>query len=291
MKWQIPAKTFLLGEYAALSEGPALLVTTSPCFELSLSEEPELLGIHPESPAGLLWQQEDRAGKGLSFHDPYSGLGGLGASSAQFVGCYLAICALKNKAADWHEMLSAYYQYAFSGKGLRPSGYDVIAQAQQACVFINKKQQINKIYQWPFSDLSFTLIHTEKKLATHHHLQESRSAIDTSLLGALVEQARHSFEQSDSELLVHCINRYHQELSALNLVAAHSAALINEYTSYHEILACKGCGALGADVLLLISKRDDAYELQQKLKAQGKIILASELCLYLPHFDYFKNNP
>lgn len=290
MKWQIPAKTFLLGEYVALSDGPALLITTSPCFELSLSDKPELLGIHPESPAGLLWQQENSAGKGLSFHDPYRGLGGLGASSAQFVGCYLAMCALQNKTPNQNEMLNAYYKYAFSGKGLRPSGYDVIAQAQHACVFINKKRHIKEIYQWPFADLSFTLIHTEKKLATHHHLQESRFPINTSILSTLVEQARDAFKQSDSELLVHCINRYHQELSASNLVAAHSAALIDEYTNYPEVLVSKGCGALGADILLLISTRDDAYELQEKLKAQGKIIVGTELCLYLSHFDYFKNN-
>ena len=29
MKWQIPAKTFLLGEYAALAEASAILLTTT----------------------------------------------------------------------------------------------------------------------------------------------------------------------------------------------------------------------------------------------------------------------
>nr|WP_256594408.1 hypothetical protein [Legionella pneumophila] len=57
MKWQIPAKTFLLGEYAAIAGEPAILLTTSPCFTLTLTENAKLEGIHPESPAGLWWQK------------------------------------------------------------------------------------------------------------------------------------------------------------------------------------------------------------------------------------------
>ena len=39
MKWRIPAKTFLLGEYAAVAGESAIVLTTSPCFELSLANE------------------------------------------------------------------------------------------------------------------------------------------------------------------------------------------------------------------------------------------------------------
>ncbi|WP_206753639.1 hypothetical protein, partial [Escherichia coli] len=57
MKWQIPAKTFLLGEYADIAGEPANLLTTSPCFALTLTENAKLEGIHPKSPAGLWWQK------------------------------------------------------------------------------------------------------------------------------------------------------------------------------------------------------------------------------------------
>ena len=49
--WTIPAKTFLMGEYAALAGESALLLTTTPHFELSLTDNPGLHGIHPDSPA------------------------------------------------------------------------------------------------------------------------------------------------------------------------------------------------------------------------------------------------
>lgn len=57
MKWRIPTKTFLLGEYAALADLGAILLTTPPCFELTLTETPGLDGIHPDSPAGRWWQE------------------------------------------------------------------------------------------------------------------------------------------------------------------------------------------------------------------------------------------
>ena len=36
MKWSIPAKTFILGEYAAIAQRSAILVTTTPYFEVKL---------------------------------------------------------------------------------------------------------------------------------------------------------------------------------------------------------------------------------------------------------------
>ena len=34
--WKIPAKTFLVGEYAALTGACAIVLTTKPCFSFSL---------------------------------------------------------------------------------------------------------------------------------------------------------------------------------------------------------------------------------------------------------------
>ena len=222
MKWQIPAKTFLLGEYAALAEGSAIILTTSPYFELSLSTTNQgLSGIHPESPAGIWWQQQN-INKGLSFYDPYSSRGGLGASSAQFLGTYLACCQLNNKLPDLQEMLAAYYHCSWSGVGLKPSGYDAIAQSQKGCVYINKQSNTIKSYQWPFTDLSLLLIHSGVKLATHQHLQATTLPTSINQLSAIVEQAKQAFEQVNGEQLIKAINDYHQEINDLNRVAQHS---------------------------------------------------------------------
>lgn len=280
MKWSIPAKTFLLGEYAAVAEASAIVLTTTPCFELTLTTQESLSGIHPESPAGLWWQQQAHAGKGLAWHDPYAGRGGLGASSAQFLGSYWASCRLQGKPSNIEHMLDAYYQCAWSGKGLRPSGYDVIAQSLQRAVFINKKNKLIQSYTWPFKNLSFFLIHTGVKLATHHHLQDTTLPKPIDYLSTLVDEAQQAFETADSNLLVSCINRYHEQLRELNLVAEHSLKLINEFKEYPEVIAAKGCGALGADILLLVSSRDNATTLNNKLNAKNWTVLANENSLY-----------
>ncbi|WP_454781260.1 mevalonate kinase family protein [Legionella sp. WA2022007384] len=279
MKWLIPAKTFLLGEYAAVAQASALLLTTAPCFELTLTTQEKTSGIHPESPAGIWWHQQN-LGQSLLWNDPYAGRGGLGASSAQFLASYLASCFVNNTTPDLKQMLNAYYESSWTGKGLRPSGYDVIAQSQQGCVYINKQHNVMKSYDWPFHDLSFFLIHTGVKLATHHHLQDTALPDQINYLSLLVDEAKQAFEQVDSQKLIRTINNYHQKLAELNLVAEHSLKHINEFKKDPEILAIKGCGALGADVLLLITSSSTAQTLADKLKIQDWTVLATEKDIY-----------
>jgi mevalonate kinase len=276
MKWQIPAKTFLLGEYAALAGGSAILLTTKPYFELSLTETPDLDGIHPESPAGILWQKNHHPERGLSWFDPYKNCGGLGASSAQFLGSYLAQCSLNQTKPKLNDMLTSYYETSWSGSGLRPSGYDVIAQSQQACVYINQQNRTVKSYHWPFKDLSFFLIHTGMKLATHQHLKEATIPSEIGQLSFIVDQAKEAFEQQDSEQLIDSVNHYHKKLSELNRVAHHSQLLISQLAIYPEVLAIKGCGALGADILLLITARKHALTLRHQFQSQNYLLLATE---------------
>lgn len=278
MKWRIPAKTFLLGEYAAVADESAIVLNTSPYFELALidAECDDSSSIHPESPAGLLWQQKCIPGKKLSWYDPYQGCGGLGASSAQFLATYWASCALHQEPVSVQHMLELYYQCSWSGVGLKPSGYDVIAQTQQGCVYINKKKQLIHTYDWSFPDLSFFLLHTGNKLATHHHLRQSTLPAQTNELSVIVDEAKQAFEQHNSQVLIDCINKYHQQLNTLHLVASSSLELIQQFRAFPEVLAIKGCGALGADVLLIITARSDALLFQEQLLARDKRVLATE---------------
>lgn len=276
MKWQIPAKTFLLGEYAAIAEASALILTTTPCFEVSLTSTNQLAGIHPQSPAGVWWQHEQCTNAGLAWYDPYNGLGGLGASSAQFLGSYLASCTLHHKAPDLNSMLSAYYQSSWSGEGLRPSGYDVIAQSQKGCVYINKQNQTVICYDWPFKDLSLFLVHTGVKLATHHHLQAATLPKQISELSQIVDEAKLAFDQINSANLIKAINDYHHQLDTLNLVAQHSLDVIKQLQTSPEVLAIKGCGALGADIILILTSSHDAPMLGNKLLSKNYAILATE---------------
>lgn len=280
MKWFIPAKTFLLGEYAAVAEASAIILTTTPCFELSLTSKENLVGIHPQSPAGLWWHQQKYPGAGLSWYDPYAGRGGLGASSAQFLASYLAGYSIQHQKPDLNSMLQAYYQSSWNGKGLRPSGYDVIAQSQQGCVYINKHNKIIHCSNWPFPDLSFFLIHTGVKLATHYHLQDTPLPTQIEYLSTLVDMGKQAFAQQDSQKIITCVTRYQKKLTELNLITEHSLHLIKQLKRHPEVLAIKGCGALGADILLILTTKHTASKFKEKLRLQNYSILATENSLY-----------
>jgi mevalonate kinase len=290
MRLEIPAKTFLLGEYAALAGASAIILTTSPCFELAIAEGNELKGIHPDSPAGLWWTHHRIASKGLSWKDPYQGMGGLGASSAQFLGAYLASCHLLNLAPNQKTLLDAYYQCAWGGEGLKPSGYDLLAQTQNRCVFINQGQNRLHSYDWPFQDISFLLLHSGQKLATHYHLKNTRLPKSTEQLSATVDLAHKAFQQADSEMLIQALISYEQQLTNLNLVAPHSHELVRKFNLQPEILAAKGCGALGADVLLLIVPTMCLKSKVKEIIEDGWTVLATNEDLYKGH-ALIKNNP
>ena len=278
--WSIPAKTFLVGEYAAIVGSPAILLTTAPCFQIALSDKPGLHGIHSESPAGHLWERCGPMGVGLEWHDPYQGCGGMGASSAQFLGAYLACMHVQKKMANQEDMLAAYMQHAWNGDGLRPSGYDVLAQSQQGCVYIDRQKSISHVFSWPFRDIAFVLLHTGKKLATHHHLKKMALPSQMSSLAIIVERARNAFLSMDSQGLIDCVNDYHWQLAQMDLVAEHSVDPIASFRARPDVLAVKGCGALGADVLLLLVPAKNQEALSHQLSTKGWTILATSANLY-----------
>ena len=280
MKWSIPAKTFFLGEYAAIAGAPAILLTTTPCFELTLTDEPGLQGIHPDSPAGRLWTQQAHTDRGLLWHDPYNGCGGLGASSAQWLGAWFASHHLHKKPASQDDMLNTYFQSAWQGVGLRPSGYDIVAQSMHGCVYIHRQQTQCQTYAWPFDDLAFILLHTGQKLATHQHLQSATLTHQIEPLVAIVELAKTAFDLADNTRIIDAVNAYHQHLLQYNLVASHSLQLIESLQKRTDVLAVKGCGAMGADVLLVLVSQSKLAEHCDYFTTKGLSVLATSEHLY-----------
>jgi mevalonate kinase len=278
--WSIPAKTFLMGEYAALDGKSALLLTTNPCFELRTCTEPGLHGIHPHSPAGRWWTQAGLNNVGFIWHDPYQGLGGMGASTAQFLTVYQAVAHLRAQSINSQTLLNDYWAMVTSPNGIRPSGYDLLAQQQQGCVFLNREQENAAQYTWPFSDLGFILVHTQKKLATHEHLQTLVLNTVTEQLSALVDHAHHAFISGSSYHLVETVKAYHQLLVKQHWVATHTLNCIQRLYQETDALAIKGCGAMGADVILLLVKQHQLNEQVLRLKRGGWYILATNKAIY-----------
>lgn len=284
MTWLIPAKTFLIGEYAAVQGAPAILLTTSPCFTVALSNEPGLYGIHPESPAGRWWIAQKISHFGLQWHDPYDSRGGLGASSAQFIGAYLASSEIKKKTVHQDNMMDTYFQLSWQGKGIRPSGYDVLAQLSHGCVFIENNQ--TKSHQWPFHDLAFVLLHTGKKLATHQHLQQLNLSGEVQSLITTIESAQLAFNKADSSRLIDAINTYHDQLMQMSLVAETTLNYIEMLQKHDDILAMKGCGAMGSDILLLLTPLSRLEALLIYLSTTELKVIATNKMLYLPQNNF-----
>lgn len=270
--WHIPGKTFLLGEYAALQGESALILTTKPCFELD-GTKADKHPFHQDSPAGRLLQNKDFRG---TWKDPYLGLGGLGASSAEFLACYLTL----HDTCDIAHLLTTYQEHTNTKTGLKPSGYDVLAQSRRGCVFININRQEIKEYNWPFSDLAFLLIHTGKKLATHTYLQTNTAPKNTRLLSNLADQGKSAFEQADADLLIQAVRGTYQELLKNNLVAAHTQTLIAKLETELPVLAIKGCGAMGADTVVMLVDSDKLVAMKEYLIAEQQIVLADSGKIY-----------
>ena len=98
----IPGKTFLVGEYLALEGGPSVVANTHPSFRFRWTLEQAdggaariEHGFHPESPAGKFLNRLNASRllgtekATIEFHDPHYGKGGLGASTAEFLGAWV----------------------------------------------------------------------------------------------------------------------------------------------------------------------------------------------------------
>lgn len=267
-KYSVPAKTFLVGEYVALDGGPSIILNTNPCFELIL--EPANLGgsnnlsasvFVGSSPAGRYLAKYPDAfeGQEAKFIDPFQGKGGLGASSAQYA---LACAAHKSwkgidpATFDWTEFLTEYRGCAWSGVGTPPSGADLVAQLTGGVTFFDGRGGVAGRLDWSFPNLGFTLFRTGTKLQTHEHLKEKNQA-PVEALRTLVSEAKKAFDSSNETLLVDTVDAFGVVLEDAGLTSERTSALLKGMKAKKDLfLTAKGCGAMGADVIVALHDRD-----------------------------------
>jgi mevalonate kinase len=282
----VPGKTFLLGEYCALKEGPSLIFTHSPCFNLKLSKNNTSVfnSFHPESPAGKLYADHLSLLEPYQFQfdDPYQGLGGLGASSAEFLSLYRIIKTLSSQKQSQKELLETYWHYAYQNKGMKPSGADLVAQSMGGLCFFYPQKAICDSHPWPFKDLSLILLHTRNKIATHTHLESLTLNQDIQTLNQAVLRAKGAIEQKNSSLFVECMTLFATELAKQQLVAPHTEAILTQLKKSPHVLTCKGAGAMGADIVIVICHRDAEKALIKTLNKSPWPILATQKDLFLP---------
>jgi mevalonate kinase len=288
----VGSKTFLVGEYAALLKSPCILLNTTPRFSLELRHKHNEFIAHHDNfnsitPAGkfLHIHYKDFEHDDIQFFDPHYGRGGFGASSAQFALLYLAqkyknksllsSTKDKNNLEEISGIIEAYQQYAWNGLGSKPSGADVISQLHGHICYIDFAKGKTETFDWPFEQLDFFLVHTNNKLATHEHLKFVKS-IDCEPLNSITAHAYQAFKLNDPYLLIDSINAYSMALEKQGYVVANTQKILTELKKQDIILAAKGCGALGADVLLIVYAIEKQSQVKNWLNLRGFNIMASK---------------
>lgn len=272
----VPGKTFLIGEYLALEGGPSLIVSTAPRFVLQAatiaakasSRSQRSLPFAPASPAGRLISRHAKSFSGtrFEFRDPHHGMGGLGASSAQFALLYTwlnKINIIEPSEFDWLALLNEYRACAWSGEGTPPSGADVVAQLVGGISWFDGREHRARRLEWPFRDLSFTLVRTGVKLATHEHLKRSKAAPHEALRD-LVGRVTDAFQNANADDFVASIQSAARVLSDAGLTARSTLGLLKAMRDAGDwALAAKGCGAMGADVILVLHEAKRAADVER----------------------------
>lgn len=264
-----PSKTFLLGEYLALLGGPTLLLNTEPRFKLivkdaaSSADHPRYRNIDKNCPAAKFIADNPEVFNHLNliFHDPYKGLGGFGASAAQ----YCLVAAIKNyllnRELHINELLEEYQSYAWDGIHYKPSGADVVAQIRGGITYFNRNENILKKFAWPFPQLAFCLIHSGNKMPTHTHLSRL-GKIDASCLEPIVMSGVTALAEHNADEFCKAIDAYGECLLKKELVCDTTLKLLNLLKANQSVLAAKGCGALGADVICVLLPNEKKAEFQ-----------------------------
>ncbi len=281
----VPSKTFLLGEYLILLDGGALVLTTTPRFRLRVFESDRAShGFHAKSPAGLLMKGQVMQNRFFEFLDPFSGSGGMGASSAQFVlvEAYLNSPKLP-KALDWQSIYQKFRSLSSHQEAwYRPSGGDVVSQFAGGLTYFKPIQNDLKSLNWQFDDLEFSLFKTSQKLATHEHLKDIKAQLiefQSSNLFAIateaIAQATQAIQVKSSESFVEAFRLFADVLVQLELVSELTGQVLGQIKNWPEVLAAKGCGAMGADVVCVLHKPQHSLYIQKRASQLGLKYLCS----------------
>ena len=263
----IPSKTFLVGEYLALKGGPAILALTNPTFSIDESKH-----LHPDCMAARYWFSKTQKKCDWGLKDPYFGKGGLGASSAEFL---LAYYQLEGHFDNHQHLYETYLAFSDTSAVQKPSGYDVIAQTAQGLSVVESLPLRCQSYTWPFAEMGLILIHTGKKLKTHAHLQQALDVSNWKKMANGCEKAIFGLEHQHVDAWIEGMRLFGECLAEAHFVASHTQQTL-EIIKKEPILAAKGCGAMGSDVILVLVEKFRQHTLIEKWQQQNLDILATD---------------
>lgn len=278
----VPGKTFLAGEYLALVGGPALILSTEPKFILNIkkssghSKNP----FHEQSPAGLFYQKSEKyfSQFSMQFQDPYQGLGGFGASSAQFVllhGLWQLRVSQNLESQhhfDWHEMLTD-YRASHQAPGFAPSGADVVGQALGGLTYFQRRDGHVQNFAWPFDD-EILLFHTGHKVSTHEHLKEIKDIPEEKMTAAVL-RLKSALQAVDFAKFISALNEFSEILETKGWTLKRTLDIVAGLKENLNVRMAKGCGALGADVIMVIVDSENKIQVITDAQRLGLRFISS----------------
>ncbi len=253
---QIAGKTFLSGEYAVLEGGSAIAMATKPYFEFSETQKPnfEKINIHPNSAAGLYLKSKNQKIENLFLKNGY-GVGGFGQSTAEFIYAWLKVQKqswpiAKIKHSDIYQ---DYLNLFTENQSIKPSGADLLTQLNSGLsIFKNDQSATVQTIQWPFKNYEVLIFSTGLKIKTHEHLQNLDRGRCRDLVGPSDVVAKNFLDQNWDQFLL-SMKAWIRALQDKGLTHPDILGLISTMSSQFSDCVFKPCGALGADVIAVIT--------------------------------------
>jgi len=258
---KIPGKTFLLGEYLALSGGPSLVVATNPQFVVDFQFG---IGTHVfdnNSPAGRYIAANQNFFKDFKiyFSDPYQ-RGGFGASTAEFLGvvCFHKFFKdmRKQKSFTYVKDMAAtmdfwnVYRDMHKDDKVPPSGADLIGQIVGGLSVYDASRSAIQVYDWPFDNVAVALYKTSFKIKTHDHLRTlDESLVPLDMLRSKMTDALEGLVTKDFKRFSEASRQFTKRLNDAKLVMPEVLKRCEDIEKIPGVLMARGCGAMGADVI------------------------------------------
>ena len=262
-----PAKTFILGEYAVLDGGSAIVLNTAPRFSCHIqkSSKAKALDLKENSPAGQWIKKNSQELQTIQIDwlDNYS-KGGLGFSSAQFNILYAYSFILREGSIDQIKPQDIWRSYrSLHFEGFLPSGADVITQwVGGVCTFEQDPLSVETLIS-SLPDLQCLVLRTGEYFETHKYLKNFELS-DVSDLKKIAQQGVQALKKRDENTFIETINEYREVLQKKNYTTQKSQEILDRLTKIKSIKACKGCGAMGAETLLVFYKEQDDEEVRKE---------------------------
>lgn len=265
-----PSKTFLIGEYAVLDGGPAVILNTNPRFicQIKKTNKPSKIDVPTASPAGQWIKKKPQDFHCVQMewlHESKLIESGFGFSSAQFNIVYAYSFILREGHIDHlkpQEIWRSYRSLEF--EGFRPSGADIITQwVGGLSVFEQDPLHVETLTSY-FPDLECLILKTGESFATYDYLK-SFQMTDLSDLKTIAYSAVTAIKQKRLEQFIANINDYRETLVKKGYVTKKSLEILKKIEKIESIKAFKTCGAMGAETLIVFYNKEKDAEVREAL--------------------------